>query len=44
MIAAATSVRAVIDSPAIAHPNTSATTGFTYAYVDALAGLTSFSK
>src|SRR5215467_8931365 len=40
MIAAAASVRDVIDSPAIAQPRKTATSGLTYAYVDAFAGLT----
>ena len=38
MIAAAATVRGVTDSPAIAQPRNTATSGFTYAYVDAFAG------
>ncbi len=36
MIAVANKVCGVSDSPASAHPRNTATTGFTYAYVDAI--------
>jgi hypothetical protein len=39
MIAAAMSVRRVTDSPANAHPSSTATIGLTYAYVATLAGV-----
>ena len=39
MTDAATIVRAVSGSPASAHPSSTATTGFTYAYVDTFAGV-----
>jgi len=42
--AAATSIRPVNGSPATAQPSTTATTGFTYAYVDTLAGVVAPSR
>lgn len=44
MIAAANIIFEVIGSLAISQPSNTATTGFTYAYVAARAGLTLFSS